>query len=324
MLVLSRADLERLLEPARVIAAVESAFREAAAGRVRGLPRAVLPMEREALFLAMTSTVPRQRALGTKLVTFVPQNPARRLPTIHATYLFTDPGTGVPLALMEAGFLTAIRTGATSALAARHLARPDARSVACFGAGVQADLQLRCLQAVLPIERVVVVGRSPERARRFARKMRGLLDVEVSVSSDRAGAVRNADVVVCATTSRTPVFPGRALPPGVHVDAVGAFRPHTREIDTVAVQRAHVVVDTYEGAWQEAGDLLIPIREKAITRRHVRAELAEVVSGKRPGRRSRDEVTLFKSVGWAPEDAVTARLAYDRAKALHIGTEVRL
>jgi ornithine cyclodeaminase/alanine dehydrogenase-like protein (mu-crystallin family) len=120
------------------------------------------------------------------------------------------------------------------------------------------------------------------------------------------------------------VFSGRDLGPGAHVDAVGAFRPATREVDTLTIRKSRVVVDTYEGAWEEAGDLLIPIKAGAITRRHVRAELGQVVTGARPGRTSPEEITLFKSVGFAPEDAVTARLAYDRAVAAGLGDEVSL
>jgi ornithine cyclodeaminase/alanine dehydrogenase-like protein (mu-crystallin family) len=225
---------------------------------------------------------------------------------------------------MEAGFLTAIRTGATSALAARHLARPDSRVVACFGAGVQAGFQLRCLKAVLPIEAVRVVGRSPERARAFAREMAAALGVPVTVTADRREAVRGADLVTCATTSPRPVFRGRDLPPGAHVDAVGAFRPTTREVDTATVKRARVVVDTYAGCWEEAGDILIPVRARAVRRSHVRAELAEVVAGKKRGRTGPEEITLFKSVGWAPEDAATARLAYDRARTCGMGVGVSL
>jgi alanine dehydrogenase len=324
MLVLSRADVERLLSPADVIQAVRTAFREAAAGRVRDLPRAVLPLDRGVIFLTMVAALPRRTALGTKLVTVAPQNRRRGLPTLHASYVLVDPATGVPLALMEAGVLTAIRTGATSALAAQYLARRDSRVVACFGASIQADFQLRCLQAVRPLERVIVVGRDPERARRFAARMKKRLGVSVTVERDRAAALAEADVVTCATTSPTPVFRSRDLRPGTHVDAVGAFQPHTREVDTETVKRARVVVDTYAGAWEEAGDLLIPIRAGAITRRHVQAELADLVSGRKPGRRSREEITLFKSVGWAAEDAATARLAYDRARARRIGTVVSL
>ncbi|HLF47756.1 MAG TPA: ornithine cyclodeaminase family protein [Methylomirabilota bacterium] len=324
MLLLSRRDLEALLSPADVIEAVEGAFRDVAAGRARVLPRAVLPMERHGVFLAMVSALPRRQALGTKLVSVVARNRAANLPTIYACYVLTDPATGAPLALMEAGFLTALRTGATSALAARYLARPESRVVACFGAGVQAGFQLRCLRTVLPISEVRVVGREPGRARRFAEAMAAALQIPVAVMTDRTDAVAGADVITCATTSPTPVFKGRDLEPGTHVDAVGAFRPNAREVDTETIKRARVVVDTYAGCWEEAGDVLIPLKARAITRRHVRAELADLVGGKKRVRASVRDITLFKSVGFAPEDAVTARLAYDRARASGVGTEVAL
>ena len=324
MRILGREVLEAVLPPVDVIAAVERAFREAAAGRAAALPRAVLPMGRHGVFLAMVSALPRLGALGTKLVTVVERNQRRGLPTIHATYLLTDPETGAPLSLMEAGFLTAIRTGATSAVAARYLARPDSRVVACFGAGVQARFQLLCLSQVLPLTEVRVVGRNPQRAAAFAERMRGELGIAVRVAASRKAAVTGADVITCATTASKPVFSGRDVAAGAHVDGVGTFRPATREIDTLTVKRSRVVVDTYEGAWEEAGDLLIPVKARAITRRHVRADLAELVAGTRRGRTSPEEITLFKSVGYAPEDAVTARLAYDRAAAAGLGIEVAL
>jgi len=324
MRILGREVLEALLSPSDVIAAVERAFRESAAGRAAALPRAVLPMGRHGVFLAMVSALPRLGALGTKLVTVIERNQRRGLPTIHATYLLTDPETGAPLALMEGGFLTGIRTGATSAVAARHLARPDSRVVACFGAGVQARFQLLCLREILPLAEVRVVGRDPARATAFAERMSRELDIAVRIETSRKAAVIGADVITCATTSSRPVFSGRDLAAGAHVDAVGTFRPATREVDTLTIQKSRVVVDTYEGAWEEAGDLLIPIKAGAITRRHVRADLAELVAGTRRGRTSPQEITLFKSVGFAPEDAVTARLAYDRAMAAGLGTEVSL
>jgi len=322
MLVLRRDDLAALLSPGDVIAAVERAFRECAAGRVAALPRAGLPMGRDGVFLSMISALPALGALGTKLAAVVEGNRRRGLPTIQATYLLTDPETGTPLALIEAAFLTAIRTGATSAVAARYMARPDSRVIACFGAGVQARDQLLCLREVLPLAKVRVVGRDPARAAEFVRQMRSVLGIPVELTTDRQAAVRGADVVTCATTSPRPVFSGRDLGPGAHVDAVGNFRPATREVDTVTVQKSRVVVDTYDGAWEEAGDVLVPIKAGAITRRHVRAELAQVVTGSRPGRTSPREITLFKSVGFAPEDAVTARLAYDRA--LEAGRGIRV
>ena len=324
MRILGREVLEALLPPSDVIAAVERAFRESAAGKAHALPRAVLPMERHGVFLAMVSALPRLGALGTKLVTVVERNPRRGLPTLHASYLLTDPETGAPLSLMEGGFLTGIRTGATSALAARYLARPDSRVVACFGAGVQARFQLLCLSQVLPLAEVRVVGRDPGRATAFADRMRGELGIAVRLETTPKAAVTGADVITCATTSSRPVFSGRDLAPGTHVDGVGTFRPATRELDTLTIRKSRVVVDTYEGAWEEAGDLLIPIKAGVITRRHVRAELAELVAGTRRGRTSPQEITLFKSVGFAPEDAVTARLAYDRAVVAGLGTEVSL
>jgi alanine dehydrogenase len=324
MLVLSRRDLERLLTPADVIEAVEGAFREVAAGRARVLPRAVLPMERHGVYLSMVSALPRRGALGAKLISVVARNRGAGLPTIHAVYVLSDPGSGAPLALMDAAFLTAIRTGATSALAARLLARPDSRVLACFGTGVQALAQLYCFKAVFPIDEVRVVGRDPNRAKRFADAATAALRVPVVVMTDRRAAVTRADLITCATTSPSPVFKGRDLSAGAHVDAVGAFRPDSREVDTDTIKRARVVVDTYAGAWEEAGDLLIPLEARAITKRHVKAELAELVAGKKRIRTSPGDITLFKSVGFAPEDAITARLAYDRARASGLGTEVVL
>ena len=189
MRILGRGDLERILTPADVITAVEGAFREHAAGRSAALPRAVLPMRSGGFFLSMVGALPRHRALGTKLITVVPKNRRRKLPTVHAAYVLTDPETGVPLALMEAGFLTAIRTGAASALAARYLARKDSAAVACFGAGIQARYQLLCLQALFPITRVALVGRDPERARAFAETMTADMGVPVELTRDRRAAV---------------------------------------------------------------------------------------------------------------------------------------
>ncbi len=235
-----------------------------------------------------------------------------------------DGSTGQPRALIEGTYLTGIRTGATSALAARLLARPDARRVACFGAGVQARFQLRCLAALRPLERVVVVGRSPEATRAFVDSMRAALGVPVEAADDPRRATREAHLIVCATTSPTPVVFGADLGPGTHVDAVGAFRATDRELDGEAIRKARVVVDTYAGALEEAGDVLIPLREGLIDTAHVGAELAEVVTGRRPGRTSAEEITVFKSVGFALEDLAAARLAYDRARARGIGKEVDL
>ncbi|MBI4591384.1 MAG: ornithine cyclodeaminase family protein [Candidatus Rokubacteria bacterium] len=323
MLVLSRSDLEHLLTPGRVIRALEDAFAQYARGQAQVPARLAMTTTAGGLLLLMPSSL-GLRALGTKLVSVYGSNRERGLPTIFATYVLLEPGTGRPLAVLEGGFLTAIRTGATSALAARYLARADSRVVACFGAGVQAAFQLRCLASVFAIGRVWLVGRSRDRAKAFAEAMAAELGAPVKLADTPREAVSQADLVTCATTSSTPVFTGKDLRPGTHVDAVGAFRPDTREVDTDTVCRARIVVDSYASAMEEAGDLLTPIKEGAIDRSSVTAELAELVTGSKPGRRSRAEITLFKSVGFALEDAAAARLAYDEARKAGVGVEVEL
>ncbi len=323
MLVLGRKELERLLTPVAVIRAVESAFARYARGEATVPSRLALTAEEGGLLLVMPSSM-AAAALGAKLVSVYPKNRERGLPTIFATYVLMEPGTGRPLALLEGGFLTGIRTGATSALAARYLARSDSRVIACFGAGVQAAFQLRCLASVFALERVLVVGRSRVRAERFCEAVARELRVPVTLAETPGQALSQADLVTCATTSSTPVFGGTDLRPGTHVDAVGAFRPETREVDTETVARARVVVDTYAGAWEEAGDVLIPIKEGAISRSSVHAELAELIIGAKSGRQGPDEITLFKSIGFALEDAAAARLAYDEARAAGAGVEVDL
>jgi ornithine cyclodeaminase/alanine dehydrogenase len=326
MLVLGRADLEKLLTPRAVIGALADAFRAYAAGRTDVPPRGVLPVTDDGTLLIMPALArePGGPAAGAKLVTYYAGNRARGAPTIYATYILLDGPTGRPLALLEGTYLTGLRTGATSALAADHLSRRDATRVACFGAGVQAAFQLRCLAAVRPLTRVDVVGRDPERARAFVEAMRADLGIAVEPAGDARTAVREADIVTCATTSRRPVVAGAELRPGTHVDAVGAFRPDAREVDTETTRRARVVVDTYVTALEEAGDVLIPMKEGALSRDGIAAELAELVTGAKPGRRSADEITLFKSVGFALEDLATAALAYRLARERGAGTEITL
>jgi len=321
VLILGRADLEAVLEPRELIDALERGFADHAAGRSRVPPRTTVPVTGDGVLLLMPAA--DEAALGTKLVTFYTGNQARGVPTIHATYVLMDGATGRPQALLEGGFLTGLRTGAASALAARYLARKDARTLVCFGAGVQAGFQLRCLTAELPIERVTVIGRDPDRARRFGREWGERLHLPVAVATDADGAVATADVVTCATTAITPLFDGRRLRAGTHVDGVGSFQPTVRELDAETVRRARVVVDQ-PGTVDNAGDIAIAISEGVVTRAHVVGDLAAVVSGAVPGRTRPDEITLFKSEGFALEDLVAARLAYARATARGIGREIDL
>lgn len=329
MLILTRKEIEGLLTPRDVIAALEAAFRRQAAGRTVVPRRTVLPSADDGLLLLMpAASVPApdetQGALGTKLVTFYENNRARGQPTHLATYVLMDQATGALLSVLDAEFTTGLRTGATSALAARYLARPDSHRAVCFGSSVQAAFQLHGLTTVLPIQHVTVIGRDAGRARAFAARMQAELGVEVGVGGAARDALRAADVVTCATTATTPLFDGADLAPGTHVDAIGSFRRETRELDTETIRRARVVVETYDSVLAEAGDLVIPLEAGAIAREHIVAELAELVSGARAGRLSGNDITVFKSVGFALEDLATARLAYERARARGVGMEVSL
>jgi ornithine cyclodeaminase/alanine dehydrogenase-like protein (mu-crystallin family) len=223
-------------------------------------------------------------------------------------YVLFDAQTQAPVATFDGAALTALRTAAVSGLATRLLARPDARRMVLYGAGVQARSHLDAMRVVRPVEEVVIVSRGRAAAE-------GLVGQAVSAglraSVGAPGAERDADLVCTCTTSRTPVLEGANLPEGVHVNAVGAYTTTMRELDPEAVRRARVVVETREAAAAEAGDLFIAMAEGAIGPGHVVADLSEVVRGKQV-RASRDDITLFKSVGVAFEDLVVARAAVDR------------
>jgi ornithine cyclodeaminase len=246
--------------------------------------------------------------VGVKLVTLTPANPDHARPFIHAVYVLFDAETQAPVATFDGAALTALRTAAVSGLATRWLARADARRLVIYGAGVQARSHLDAMRAARPVEEVVIVSRGRSAAEELARTA---ASAGLRASVGAPGAERDADLVCTCTTSRIPVLEGANLPDGVHVNAVGAYTTTMRELDSEAVRRAMVVVETREAAAAEAGDLAMAMAEGAIARDHVLADLSEVVHGK-PVRRSQDDITLFKSVGVAFEDLVVARAAVDR------------
>ncbi len=300
--VIGAEELRRALPMGEAVEALERAF-------ARGLPPAPLRSHLETPAGSLLSMPAAGEAgVGVKLVTVSPGNPARGLPLIHALYVLFDAESQAPVALLDGAALTALRTGAVSGLATRHLARPEASRLVVFGAGVQARAHVEAMRAVRPVERVVVVSRTVERAEALVAEVRAS-GLAAEVGSPEA--VGEADLICTCTTSPTPVLDGALLPPGVHVNAVGAYTPETRELDDEAVRRARVVVEDRAVALAEAGDLLIPMRAGAIPRDHVVADLAEVVRGATV-RRSPDEITVFKSVGMAPEDLAVAAAALER------------
>jgi ornithine cyclodeaminase len=248
-------------------------------------------------------------AIGVKLVTVIPTAIARGGRTVEATYLLLDRTTGAPVALLDGEALTVRRTAATSAIAARALARPDPRTLLVIGTGRLAPWMVRAYAALMPsLERLMVWGRNADSASAVATELRAE-GLAVEVARDRPAAVGDADIVSCVTTATTPVVLGEWLRDGVHLDLVGGFTPEMRESDDAAIARARVVVDTRAGAMPTAGDLLQPLAAGVIAESHVLAELGEVLRGSVRVRRDARDVTLFKSVGHALEDFAAAQLA---------------
>lgn len=319
-LLLKRSELERLLDVESVIAAVQQGFADYSAGKVQMPVRtAIRVSDPPGVLLLMPCAMTDARVLGTKLVSVYGQNPSRGLPTIGALYVLSDYETGFPLAVLDAGFITGLRTAAASAVATRYLARQDARTLGIFGTGVQAEFHALALPAVRSFERILVWGRTPEQSRAFAASMRARVNAPIEAGESRE-AVAACDVVVTATTSAQPIFPAEAIRPGAHVNNVGSHAPAVRELPGDLIGRSRVVVDTYDAAWAEAGDLLLAIEEGQFARERVAAEVGEIVLGRKPGRERADEITVFKSCGVAFQDAVTASLALERARAAGVGT----
>lgn len=247
-------------------------------------------------------------ALGVKIVTVMPGNAARGAATVNALYLLLDRASGEPRAVIDGEALTLRRTAAASALAARYLARADATNLLVVGTGKLAPFMARAHCALRPrLARVRVWGRRVEAAQTLAQMLRDE-GLPAEAAADLEAAVRDAHIVSCATTSTAPIVRGAWLAPGTHLDLVGGFTRTMREADDAAVARARIFVDTYAGALAEAGDLVSPLERGVIALAQVEAELAELVRGQATGRRSDDEITLFKSVGTALEDLAAAEL----------------
>ncbi len=327
-LLLTRRDVESVLTMKETIAAVEEGLMQLALGRAIMPQRTAIRMaDLHGLHLGMPAYIAGASegdagTLALKVVTVYPDNPAHHsLPTTIGTILLNDPRTGRLLAIMDAGFLTAMRTGAASGVATKYLARTDAKSVGVFGAGAQARTQLAAVAEVRAIERAVVCDPQEETRAKFAREMAEKLGLPIGEAASVDDALQ-CDIVILATSATTPLFPGAALRPGTHLNAIGAHAPGHRELDAEAIRRSTVVADYKPACLAEAGDLLMAIQEGVVTEDHVRSSIGEIVAGRRPGRSSSEEITLFKSVGLAVEDVATAGKVYALARAAGIGREI--
>lgn len=310
----------RLFDAAAVAAALPygplvdrlgEAFRKGAHAPVRHHHDIGRPGAPDATFMLMPAWIPGE-ATGVKLVHVVPGNEKLGLPSVPGLYILYDGPTGIPRAIMDGTELTVRRTACASALAARHLARKDASRLLVIGAGALSLHLARAHASVRPIREVAVWNRTAARAEAVVAQLRNE-GFEARLATDPAAAAGEADIVSCCTMSAEPVLHGAWLKPGTHVDLVGAFKPSMRESDDEVMRRGTVFVDTFAGAMAEAGDILLAIGSGALTREAIAAELSGLCRGEHPGRRSEDEITVFKSCGTALEDLAAAGMVAESA-----------
>ncbi|ETR68405.1 MAG: Ornithine cyclodeaminase [Candidatus Magnetoglobus multicellularis str. Araruama] len=321
---LSAADVRKALPMPLAIQVMQRAFAQFSAGRTVVPLRTRIQVDGGNLMFFMPAFLKESRELGLKVIALWPDNSVKGLADAYSLVTIFDVDTGKPLAIMNGEELTAIRTGAGGGLAADLLARPESSVVAVFGSGVQARAQLEAVCAVRPIREVRIVGRTPVSAEKFAAEIRNWPDLPTVFTPPREEAVAKADIIITATTSNTPVFKGKCLSPGTHITAVGSYTHDMQEVDSDTIRKAKIVVDSLEACLAEAGDLIIPIEQKEITSDDIYAELGQIVNGDLPGRENPDEITYFKSVGIAAQDAASGHEIYRIAKEMNLGQLVEL
>lgn len=338
MLILTRQDVRAALSMHDAIGAAEEAYRKWSSKKADiPLRTPVQSPDGPGIALFMPGYVQGAASgrdtdsvgtLGAKIVSVFEKNPLRGLATIQAVFVLLSPETGEVLAVMEAGTLTALRTGAGTGAATKLLANPDAGVATVFGAGVQAKTQLEAMACVRPLEKVFVYDVDAGRASAFASEMieqlRGLRpSISIVATADAAGAVSQSDLIACATTSPTPLFPGSLVKPGAHINAIGTYTPDRRELDEVLLQRADkIVTDSTEAVLSEAGDFIIPIRRGVFSKEQIHGEVGEILLGQKPGREHRGEITVYKAVGMATLDLLAGRMAYEKALQKGLGVQI--
>lgn len=317
LLILNEHDVERLLTMRECIVVMEEALTALARGEVHNPLRSLIRGENAKGILGLMPAYRggAQPRYGLKEVCVFPGNPALGLDTHLGGVLLHDGETGRLLAVMNASAITAIRTAAVSAVATKLLARKKARTLAIIGAGVQGRTHLEAIPLVREIDDVRIVSRTPAKAEALA-------GTSARVVASVEEAVRGADIVVTATSSREPILRREWLNDGVHINAVGSSIAVARELDGATVAAASLFVDRRESTINESGDYLLALREGAITDRHIRAEIGDILAGNAKGRTSESEVTLFKSLGLAVEDLAAAQFLFEKATREHAGTWV--
>lgn len=327
MLILNKDDVRKALPMSQAIDSTKKAYASLSDGT------AVVPLRTHlsipnsdaiSLFMPAYVHTPENKALAIKAVSLFPTNPSRGLAYIQAAVLVFDPETGQPLALLEGSTLTAIRTGAAGGAGVDLLAREDSSVLAIFGAGTQGRTQLEAACTARKIKTVFIYNPTTEKAEAFANEMKGQSPIpnDIRVATTPKEAIENADIICTATTSTEPVFDDKDVRPGTHISAVGSYTPQMQEISAETIQRAKVVVDSYAASLEEAGELIQPINAGLFDKSHIYAELGEIILGQKSGRETADEITFFKSVGIAVQDAMAAQVTLENARKMNIGQEI--
>jgi ornithine cyclodeaminase len=315
---LSAQDIRAALPMPAAVAAMKAAYTALSTGQANVPLRTALPVpDQEGVSLFMPAYL-SSSGLGAKIVSVFPHNPERGKPIIYGLVVVLDASTGEPLALFDGTFLTAWRTGAAAGAGADLLSRPDAASAALIGCGNVGRAAVLAIDAVRRLKQIRVYGLEPVQLQQFVAEMQPQVTAKLIAVPSANEAVRDADIVCTATTSATPVFDGTLLKPGAHISGMGSYTPHMQEVDSGVVRQARVFVDSRSAALAEAGDLLVPLDAHEI-RSEDWIELGEVAAGLKPGRKSPDEITFFKSVGVAVQDVAAASQALITAQSSGLG-----
>ncbi len=325
MLVISKKQVEELLDLDELIGALEQAHVQFSAGRVVMPVRLVVPLpEIQGRITSMPAFMSEARALGIKIISYFRDNPKQGLPPILASISLYSAETGNIEVLMDGVYITAIRTACASAMATKALARVDTPVLGILGAGTQARTHIRALSRVRSIERVLIWSPSRVNAIYVKEELQDELGLPIEPQESAEAVVRGADILTAVTDSAEPILNAGWLKPGAHINAVGSHRPGAREMGGDTVQMSTVFVDSVDAINTECGDILLAIKEGAIAPNHVRGEIGEVLAGAKPGRTSDDEITMYKSVGIAAQDVAAASLVHRRAVERGVGTEVEM
>lgn len=322
MRILARRDIENLIAMPEAIAAMEEVFAALTEKEAEVPGRTVVTLDRsDGSVLFMPGYVKSTGGVGLKVVSVFPANAARGIPVISAQIMLCDPQTGEVNAILEGGYITALRTAATTAVATKHLAREDACNLGVFGAGVQAKSQIEAHREVRKLERITLYDIDRTKAEVLAQHFQLLCgeSCQCSAAKSPEELLTLSDIIITATTSETAVFRGDSLVKGTHINAIGSYKPHIREVDDATIRRSRIFVDSYEHALREAGDLIVPLKNGVIGEHHILGELGELVLGRKKGRETTDEITFFKCVGIAVQDIAIAQRVLEKAVHGNIG-----